>query len=559
MLSPADADADADEPFEPRARRGLAAVALLLVVALVVTAVTWYGSAPVAPAAPADATGGSLAAAAPRGDVDARIVGYAPADWDPAMQSDYGSATTIAQVFESLTAVDAQGAVQPALAATWSVEDGGRRVAFTLRPGITDSDGTPITSADVVTSWLRLIDPARPSPLASLLSDVVGANERLAGRIGPDGVGIRADGDRVVVDFRRPAAYFPSVAASPSLAVLPAAAMAAFQGSLLPAGLVVSGAYVPTSQTATAIRLEANPRYWAGAPALKVVEIVFDLGGKSVVEAFEAGDIDYSQLDAFDAGWVRYDADLGPQLLERTEMAVDYYGFDATKPPFDDARVRRAFVQAIDWHRLVELTTPDDIGATSMLPPGMPGRSDTDFTPSYDPQAARAALAEAGYPGGAGFPEVALVTQGYLWDEPIAAEIARVLGVHLRLELMPSAEYFARLEEPDRPAFWAMSWVADYPAPQDFLGLLLETGSTNNYGRWSEPRYDAALDAAAATGDPAEQQARYDDAQAIVRDEAPAIPVAYHAGWALARTGLEGTAVSGTGILRFAGLDWADR
>ena len=557
MLSPA----DVDEPLEPRARRGLAGVALLLVVALVVTAATWYGSAPAAPAVPSSTTGGESAAAAPRGDVDARIVGFAPADWDPAMQSDYGSAITIAQVFESLTAVDAQGAVQPALAATWSVEDGGRRVVFALRPGITDSAGTPITSADVVASWLRLIDPARPSPLASLLSDVVGANERLAGRSGPDGVGIRADGDRVVVDFRRPAAYFPSVAASPSLAVLPAAAIVALQGQgpFLPLGLVVSGAYVPTSQTTTAIRLEANPRYWAGAPALKVVEIVFDLGETSIVEAFEAGDIDYSRLDAFDAGWVRYDADLGPQLLERTELTVDYYGFDTTKPPFDDARVRRAFAQAIDWHRLVELTTPDAIGATSLLPPGIPGRSDTDFTPSYDPQAARAALAEAGYPGGAGFPEVALVTQGYSWDGPIAAEIARVLGVQLRLELMPSAEYFARLEEPDRPAFWAMSWVADYPAPQDFLGLLLETGSTNNYGRWSEPRYDAALDAAAATGDPAEQQARYADAQAIVRDEAPAIAVAYRAGWALARTGLEGTAVSGTGILRFAGLDWADR
>src|SRR3972149_4588350 len=108
--------------------------------------------------------GGHCSAAAPRGDVDARIVGFAPADWDPAMQSDYGSAITIAQVFESLTAVDAQGAVQPALAATWSVEDGGRRVVFALRPGITDSAGTPITSADVVASWLRLIDPARPPP-----------------------------------------------------------------------------------------------------------------------------------------------------------------------------------------------------------------------------------------------------------------------------------------------------------------------------------------------------------------------------------------------------------
>lgn len=555
MLPP---DDDA-EPLQPRPRRGLAGVALLLVVALVVTAVTWYGSAPASPQAAPLATTATLAARAERGDVEARIVGSAPATWDPAAQSDYGSATTIAQVFEGLTAVDAGGVVQPALAASWTVEAGGGRIVFTLRPGIAYADGTPITAADVVTSWLRLLDPGRPSPLASLLSDVVGARERLAGRGGEDAVGIRADGDRVIVDFRRPAAYFPSVAASSSLAILPASAIEGFTGPLLPDGLVVSGAYLPTSQSATAIRLEANPRYWAGEPALKVVEIVTDLAGRSVVEAFEAGDIDYSPLGAFDAGWVRYDADLGPQLLERTEMAVDYYGFDTTKPPFDDARVRRAFAQAIDWHRLVELTTPTAVIATSLLPPGVPGRSATDFTPAYDPAAARAALADAGYPGGTGFPDVALVTQGYAWDEPIAAELERVLGIELRLEAMPSDEYFARLEGPDRPAFWAMSWVADYPAAQDFLGLLLEAGSTNNYGRWSEPRYDAALDAAAATGDAAEQAARYDDAQAILRDEAPAIPVAYHAGWALARAGLLGTAVSGIGILRFAGLDWGTR
>ncbi len=83
-------------------------------------------------------------------------------------------------------------------------------------------------------SWLRLLDPARPSPLASLLSDVVGANERLAGRAAADAVGIKADGRDVIVDFRRPSSYFPSVAASPTLAVVPPAAIAAFDGAQLP-------------------------------------------------------------------------------------------------------------------------------------------------------------------------------------------------------------------------------------------------------------------------------------------------------------------------------------
>jgi oligopeptide transport system substrate-binding protein len=253
---------------------------------------------------------------------------------------------------------------------------------------------------------------------------------------------------------------------------------------------------------------------------------VTDLGGLSVPEAFDQKTIDYSPLSDFDAGWIRFDRADGPQLQPASELSVDYYGFDTTRPPFDDPRVRQAFAEAVDWHRIVRLTTPDNTPATSMLPPGVPGRSATDFTPAYDPTAARGLLADAGFPGGVGFPDIALLTQGYEWDGPVVADLERVLGIHLRQESMASDEYFARLEAKDRPAFWAMSWVADYPAPQDFLGLLLETGSTSNFGDWSDPTYDAALDAAAATGDSAAQTAAYEKAQAILKTEVPVIPMA---------------------------------
>jgi oligopeptide transport system substrate-binding protein len=193
------------------------------------------------------------------------------------------------------------------------------------------------------------------------------------------------------------------------------------------------------------------------------------------------------------------------------------------------------------------------------VPPGIPGRSDANALPAYDPDEARRLLAEAGYSGGAGFPETAIVTQGYAWDGPVAGQIEEVLGVRLRQEVMPFEEYFQRLEAGDAPGIWAMSWVADYPAPQDFLGLLLESGSTNNYGRWSDADYDAALDAAASTEDADEQARRYADAEAIVRDAVPVIPMAYHEGWALGRDDLVGTQVSGLGILRFASLDRVGR
>ena len=146
------------------------------------------------------------------------IAGAAPASWDPAAIGDAGSASMLSQVFEGLTALDARNEVQPALASGWEVQDGGRRVVFDLRPGITFSDGRPITAGDVVASWLRVIDPAHPSPLASLLGDVTGVKAYLAGSGRAEDIGLRAQGNQVVVTFRRPAAYFVSAAASPTLA-----------------------------------------------------------------------------------------------------------------------------------------------------------------------------------------------------------------------------------------------------------------------------------------------------------------------------------------------------
>jgi ABC-type oligopeptide transport system substrate-binding subunit len=190
-----------------------------------------------------------------------------------------------------------------------------------------------------------------------------------------------------------------------------------------------------------------------------------------------------------------------------------------------------------------------------MVPPGVPGRSERDFAPKYDPAAARAALTQAGFPGGTGFPEVTLVT-GSGFDEAIISELERELGIKVKYESMEFSAYFARLAS-DPPAMWSLSWVADYPGPNDFLGLLLGTGSSNNYGRWSSSEFDAAIAAAGTATDPAAVRTAYDTAETIVQREVPVVPVSYDAGYALARDGLLGANESGLGVLRLAGLAWA--
>ncbi len=503
--------------------------------------------------------GGSTAAAPDR---PVRILSGAPTTLDPAAQGDAGSAAINAQLFESLTAFDAGLQVRPALAGSWQFADGGRRVTFHLRPNLTFSDGSPLKPSDVVRSWLRLIDPAHPSPLASLALDITGADAYLRGTSSdPASVGLHADdaaGD-LVVDLTRPATDFVNIVAGPSFSIVPPGIGADPTGALRPGvTFVASGGYTLAAATADGLQLKANPHYWAGQPAITTIDLVGDLAGKGSVDAFEAGDLDYAPVSGIDATWLAYDKTLGPQLRLVDSLSVQYYGFDTRQKPFDDARVRKAFAEAIDWRRMAALSGSDGTSqvANSMVPPGIPGRSDQDFVRAYAPDDARKLLAEAGFPGGAGFPTTTLMTGGSGFDAAIVAELKRELGVTLQAETMGDG-YFDRLAT-DPPAMWALAWVADYPGRNDFLGVLLGTGASNNYGHWSSPTFDSAIAEAVSAADPTAAGAAYDRAEAVVRDEAPVVPVAYGPGWALTRTGLLGAGQNGLGIVRMAGLAWAD-
>ena len=487
-------------------------------------------------------------------NADVVIAAGAPLSWDPAAISDSESAQLLSQVFEGLTVLDASATLRPALAESWVVEDQGTRVVFTLRDGLTFSDGSPLDAMDVRRSWLRVLDPARPSPLASLLDDVVGAAAYARGEGEADEVGIHADGRTLSIDLARPASHFPAVAAVPSLAVVPESMDALARGPRGDTTFVATGAYLPDGGEPGELRLRANPAYWAGPPPLQHISVVTDLGGRSEVDVFEDGTVDWTRISPLDASWIRYDPALGPQLRQADEMMVEMLGFDTTRLPFDDPRVRRAVSMAVDWQRLAA-HDPAGSDATSIVPPGVEARGEPEGRLPYDPAAARAELAAAGYPGGAGFPSVSLATYGVGPAAAIAGELERELGIDVTVEERAFGDHSARLDA-DTPALWTLAWSADYPHAHDFLGLLLRGDSSANVGGWANEAYDALIEAAAGTADPGQQAELYAQAQTIVRDEAPLIPLAYSGSWALSREGLRGAAVSGVGILRFADLAW---
>jgi oligopeptide transport system substrate-binding protein len=547
MLQPPYATISYPIPFTDVARRErprrllIVAVAAILTVALVALT-AWH---PIRTSAAGDSV---------------TILGASAISLDPAVQIDLGSAQVVAQLFDSLTAVDSDQRVQPALAGSWENQNGGKRIVFHLRSGLTFSDGSPLKASAVVFSWMRVLSPTKPSPLAPLLDSVVGARAYREGSGNSSSVGIRAVGDGdVQVDLTIPSVEFPAIASSPSLAIVPPT-IDSNPAILKPGTFVGSGGYVLSALTDTETTMVANLHYWAGKPAIGTVHLVSDPGANGSIAAFQAGDLDYAPIDSGNAMWIQYDKRLGPSLRIEPSPSVEYYGFDTTKAPFNDVHVRRAFALGIDWRRLVTLeAVPGMIPATGIVPVGVPGHSATDFGARFDLTRAKSELAAAGFPNGTGFPNVTLVTaggDGQQLEGAIIRQLHDNLGIDLLFRQADGATYQDQLTK-DTPAMWQMGWVADYPGANDFLGILLGTGQPNNYGKWSNAEFDAAVSTALSAGDAASAQTAFDAAQRIVQDQAPVIPVDYGSGYALAAPGLLGAIPNSQGIIRYAGLAWA--
>jgi oligopeptide transport system substrate-binding protein len=168
---------------------------------------------------------------------------------------------------------------------------------------------------------------------------------------------------------------------------------------------------------------------------------------------------------------------------------------------------------------------------------------------------ARELLAEAGFADGAALGPVSFIASGGGYDGGIVAMLEENLGVDVEYALMDFDTYQQRLAT-DPPHIWSTTWVADYPGPNDFLGVLLGSGSTANQGGWSSAPFDDAIARATSAEDPEAAADAYAEALGIVRDDAPVVPVSHGTSFSLVREGLLGASTTGTGTLRLAGLGW---
>lgn len=443
-------------------------------------------------------------------------------DWS--LATDSVSFTVLANLMEGLTQYDQHLRPVPAVARAWDVSEDGRLYRFHLRADARWSDGRPVTAADFEYSWKRLLDPATAAEYAYFLYDVEGAEDYNAGRLkDPHGVGVRAlDAATLEVRLRKPIVFFPSITTFMVTFPLRRDVVERWgERWTEPAHLVTNGPFVLDAwRHEYKLTLRPNRHYYGPPPRLAQVDLFVINERTTALALYETGDLSMTELPP--EAVERYRGD--PGYRSGPLLRGYYYGFNTRRPPFDDARVRRAFSMAIDRREFPVILKRGEIPAAFWIPPGMPYHS-SGVGLRFDPAGARRLLAEAGYARPEQFPPITAVfntgPENSLIAENLQAQWKRNLGVTVALDNQEWKVFLKRLQT-DPPALFRLGWGADYPDPDNFMNLFTST-SGNNRTHWANARYDALIAEAAAISDPARRQALYDEAQRLLLEQEVAI------------------------------------
>lgn len=403
-------------------------------------------------------------------------------------------------------------------------EDGTVTYTFHLRDGIKWSDGQDVTASDFVFSWQRLVNPETAADYSYMIDCVVNANEIMNGEKDPSELAVSAPDDKTfVVTITSDLPYFTEICAFPATFPVREDIVSDSQWTYSPDTYISNGAYKMTSRvTNSEIVMEKN-EYYYGVDTLGPDKITFKLmdDANAMLSGFNSGELDFIESMPTD--------EVAGLLASGDLKIVDYIGtyyvcYQTQKAPFDDPRVRQAFTLAVDRTYIVEqITQTGQVEAGGYVPAGVydaEGATGDDFRTVggdyYAPtdadyeancEKARELLAEAGYPNGEGFP---VVTYLYNTDDShkaVAEALQNMwqtqLGVTVQLDNQEWATFLQTRKDGDY-SIARNGWIADYNDPMSFLDMWL-TGGGNNDAQYSNADYDALIQQAKASADPAER------------------------------------------------------
>lgn len=431
-----------------------------------------------------------------------------------------------AQVYEGLVGFDQKDlSTKPALAESWTIDESGTEYTFKLQTGVrfhddtcfADGIGRAFTAADVVDCFTALCTYSPQNQMFWLFQDrVLGANAQyaatMAGKPGPGLKGVEAlDPQTVRIRLSVPYPNFLQILAHQGCWIYPKELIEHYGANAAWHTVGTGPFHLKHFIRGEVLVLERWPHHWDRDefgdpyPFLDAVRCTFIKDKQREFEEFKKGNLSVIyELPLERTDVLRSETSF--QVQSTAGLSIQFYGFNHSKPPFNDVRIRQAVSLAIDRQLLV-----DSVLSGLGIPAGhgvvAPGFADYpyDSVPAlvFDPDRARALLAEAGFPGGVGLPNVYLQVNsdgfGYVRvAEAVQEMLARNLGVRVIATVLPADQHYDRIEF-GRPQLWREGWIADHPDPENFLALFygknvpVDTAAPSylNSTRYRNARYDS--------------------------------------------------------------------
>lgn len=499
-------------------------------------------------------------------------IGAEPKTIDPALNSAVESGTIIQNVFEGLTKFGEGDKPVAGVAETWDVSPDGLTYTFHLRKNAKWSDGKPVTAKDFEYAWKRGMNPETAAEYANYYYYIKNAEAYNTKKGTADDVGVKAtDDSTLVVTLVNVTPYFLQLTAFPTYAPVRQDIVEANKDTWAtkPETYISNGPFKLTEwRPKDKIILEKNTNYW-NASAVKLDRIEFSMieEATSRLAAYKSGQLDYIEGPP---------SQEVPTLLQNKEaVALPYLGTyyfsinmtskaasvnSAGAKALSDVRVRKALTLAIDRDALAKnVLKAGQVPAGAFVPPGVPATAGGDFsTKSYfDPKGnvdeAKKLLADAGYPNGQGFPSITFLYNTGSGHQDVAQAVQDMwrknLGINVELANQ-EWKVFQVTRTNKEYLICRDGWIGDYMDPMTFLELFTSTSGNNNPG-YSNPAYDAKITAAKKETDAAKRDQDMRDAEAILMNDAPIIPIYYYVNVAMIKDYVKGTRKSQLGFVFF--------
>jgi oligopeptide transport system substrate-binding protein len=454
-----------------------------------------------------------------------------PPTLDPAQVTDTVSDKVIRDIFDCLIKFDKDLNYIPVIAESWETPPaGGTEWIFHIRKGLKFHNGREIKAQDVEYSLTRILDPKTTSPRTWVLDMIKGAKEIMDKKTDKvSGIEV-LDDYTVKITLAYPFAPFLGCICMSTCSVVPREEIEKLDDpnkfSQHPIG---SGPFIFESWDHDhELILKANPDYFAGAPKLKGVTYRIIKEPMARVLEFENKNIEHADIPPQELDRILADPVLSKLVVRRPLLDVYHMAFNCDKSPFKgNINLRKAFNYAIDKNHIADVVLKGNMKvATGYIPPDMPNYQSHAMGFPYNPEEALKYLELAGYPNGKGLEPITL----YMDNDEIHRKIAEnvvadlsKIGVNVTIKQM---EWNAFLDAIDRgeAQFFQNTWLADYPDPDNFLFVLLNSnnwGEKGNHSRFSNKTFDNLVEQAQRETEWAKRLDLYVKAEDIAMEECP--------------------------------------